>query len=916
MRGEVNCIFTKALLPFVEKEVGPDGAAAILMTAGRPREYLIADHNWLPLDLADRLARLAMELMGEPDEERWARRYGEYFMDWKPSREERAYAGAYTMALGSPRAIYRKASLIHHQMNRLADAEVVDFRRRAATIRVTPRPGFAMPRWVCTWMRVSFGRFPTNWGLPRASIIESACAARGDAACVWHLRWKNPPLGVPFWALTTAGTAAAVALPIAAGGSDALPWPAEVLLSALPVACGMSLGYALREHQRRREIQRLLELQGEEVIYSNAELEKKFRDLETKIEQLSLLIDLAAAVNATLDPEKIYEQALQRLVHGMRYQAAYFLVVDRAERVVRGRKMAVPDDLRAKNLPQRLEFPLDAEHSVVGKVALSGLPILINDIETTTEPIHLETAERFGYRALLVTPLRVRNHVVGILAVSSWEVGAFGDSDTELVSAVGNHVALAVERAESFQQLSLLIDLAAAVNATLDPEKIYEQALQRLVHGMRYQVAYFFVVDQAERVVRGHKVAVRGDLRAENLTQRLEFPLDAEHSVVGKVALSGLPILINDIETTTEPIHRATAERFGYHALLMTPLRVRNHVVGVLVVSSSEAGAFDDSDTELISAVANHVALAVERAESFQTIEELSRGLEEKVRLRTEQLGVANEELETAYRDLQATQMQLIQREKMASVGQLVAGVAHELNNPIGFVSSNVTTLEEFVKRLRAMLEVYRAVPLPDSERERVEGQWAALKVDYALKYLDSMILGIREGADRTRKIVRDLRVFARSDDDVWQPVDLHEEIESSLTLLNHLLKDRVTVNRKFGDLPSVECVRSQIDQVFLNLLANAAQAIAGEGEIKVETRRDDGFAVVTITDSGPGIAPENLGRIFDPFFTTKPVGEGTGLGLSISYEILKKHRGEITAASPPGSGATFTVRLPMTRTA
>jgi signal transduction histidine kinase len=252
----------------------------------------------------------------------------------------------------------------------------------------------------------------------------------------------------------------------------------------------------------------------------------------------------------------------------------------------------------------------------------------------------------------------------------------------------------------------------------------------------------------------------------------------------------------------------------------------------------------------------------------------------------------------------------------MASVGQLVAGVAHELNNPIGFVSSNVTTLEEFVKRLRSMLEVYRAVPLPDAERERVEGQWAALKVDYALKYLDSMILGIREGAERTRKIVRDLRVFARSDDDVWQPVDLHEEIESSLTLLNHLLKDRVTVHRKFGDLPSVECVRSQIDQVFLNLLANAAQAITGEGAITIETRREDGGAVVTISDTGPGIAQDVIGRIFDPFFTTKPVGEGTGLGLSISYEILKKHRGEITAASPPGSGATFTVRLPMTRTA
>jgi len=258
--------------------------------------------------------------------------------------------------------------------------------------------------------------------------------------------------------------------------------------------------------------------------------------------------------------------------------------------------------------------------------------------------------------------------------------------------------------------------------------------------------------------------------------------------------------------------------------------------------------------------------------------------------------------------------MQLIQREKMASVGQLVAGVAHELNNPIGFVFSNVGTLEDFVKRLRGMLDVYRGVALPAADAARVDEQWKALKIDYALKYLDSMIQGIREGAERSRKIVRDLRVFARGQDEVWQAVDLHEEIESSLTLLNHLLKDRVVVERKLGTLPAVECIRSQVDQVFLNLLANAAQAIEGPGAITIETRAEDGFASVIVSDTGPGIPADVIGKVFDPFFTTKPVGEGTGLGLSISYEIIKKHAGELSAESPAGGGARFTVRLPITR--
>jgi signal transduction histidine kinase len=369
------------------------------------------------------------------------------------------------------------------------------------------------------------------------------------------------------------------------------------------------------------------------------------------------------------------------------------------------------------------------------------------------------------------------------------------------------------------------------------------------------------------------------------------------------------------VEADDAPVDAGTARSLGVRSAVLVPLRVKDAVFGVLNITSSEPGRVGQADLELLSAVANHVALAVDRAQSFQTIEDLSRGLEDKVRVRTEQLRVANDDLQAAYRELQAAQVQLVQREKMASVGQLVAGVAHELNNPIGFVYSNVGTLVDFVRRLRAMLETYRSAGLQESDRARVDAQWQALKVDYALKYLDSMTQGIKEGAERARKIVRDLRVFARSQDDVWQSVDLHEDIESSLTLLNHLLKDRIQVERRFGDLPLVECVRSQVDQVFLNILANAAQAILGPGAISIATHVEDGMAVVRIADTGPGIPDDVLGSIFDPFFTTKPVGEGTGLGLSISYEIVKKHGGDIRAENERDRpGAVFVIRLPIAR--
>lgn len=743
--AEVNCLITKVLVPFIEREVGPEGLAAILRAAGRPREWLMADHNWIPLSLADDLMHLGMALMHEPDERRWSRRYAEYLMDWKPSREERSYLGTWSMGIGDPRTLYARQTTFHPQVYRFAVLELLELGRSHAVFRRAPLPGYRLPRWACEMWRVTYERYPTNWGLPRATVSEPRCAAEGDEACLIEIRWQNPSLGPRFWIPTGVGAAGGAAL---AGAAALGVAPALAPVAVTVSLAGVALGYGLRERGRRRHTQRMLDLQAEEVIYSNKELEKKFRDLETKIDQLSLLMDLSAAVNATLDVEKIYEQALQRLVQGMGYQTAHLLLVDQARRVVRGHKSAGP--------------------------GAEGLP-----------------------------------------------------------------------RLEAF-----------------------------------------------------------------------EFPLDSPDSLAARIARTGLPVVLGDVETAGPPVHLATARALGIRSLVAVPLRVKDRVFGVLTVASSEPDRLVETDLELLSAVANHVALAVDRAESFQTIEDLTRGLEDKVRVRTEQLRAANEELQAAYRNLQATQMQLIQREKMASVGQLVAGVAHELNNPIGFVFSNVTTLDDFVRRLRAIVDTYRAVELPEPARTQVQAQWDALKVDYALRYLDSMIQGIREGAERTRKIVRDLRVFARSDDAMWQPVDLHEEIESSLTLLNHLLKDRVTVHRKLGTLPSVECVRSQIDQVFLNLLANAAQAIEGPGEITVETRVDGGCAVVVITDTGPGIPPEVMGRVFDPFFTTKPVGEGTGLGLSISYEIVvKKHGGELTAASPPGQGAVFTVRLPLTRT-
>src|SRR4029077_5455599 len=209
--------------------------------------------------------------------------------------------------------------------------------RPRAPCRWTPLPGQALPIWICTWLKVQFERFPTNWGLPRAQVLESTCAAHGADACRWEVRWKTPSRGRRFWVPSLTGGAAALVLGAAAHGAGG-GWP--FLAAGAVLLAGVVLGYALREGHERRHTQRLLDLQSEEIIYSNRELEKKFVELETRIEQLSLLTDLSAAVSGTLDPEKIYDQALSRLVHRMPYERAYLLLVDRERRVLRGHRSA------------------------------------------------------------------------------------------------------------------------------------------------------------------------------------------------------------------------------------------------------------------------------------------------------------------------------------------------------------------------------------------------------------------------------------------------------------------------------------------------------------------------------------------------------------------------------------------------
>lgn len=278
-----------------------------------------------------------------------------------------------------------------------------------------------------------------------------------------------------------------------------------------------------------------------------------------------------------------------------------------------------------------------------------------------------------------------------------------------------------------------------------------------------------------------------------------------------------------------------------------------------------------------------------------------------RIHLARQELQSKIAELEEANREIRETQARLVHTAKMASLGQLVAGVAHELNNPIGFVYSNMATLRDYVEKLHKVIEA--------SKQGSASVAKAKEEIDYEFiaQDLPKLISSSEEGARRMRDIVVKLRNFSRLDEAKLKRVDLKEGIETTLSLLQGETKNRVRLHTNFEPLPEVLCYASQLNQVFMNILSNASQAIEGEGDIWIHvSEQPAGTARVSIRDSGPGMKKELIDRIFDPFFTTKGVGQGTGLGLSISYEIVKKHGGEIQVKSEPGKGSEFVIQIPV----
>jgi signal transduction histidine kinase len=422
-------------------------------------------------------------------------------------------------------------------------------------------------------------------------------------------------------------------------------------------------------------------------------------------------------------------------------------------------------------------------------------------------------------------------------------------------------------------------EISEAMVSMLSLTEIADRILVALTDTMGVGRAMVMLVDDDEKVLR--PMASRGDW--ERIAQKTEIPSD--HPIWKQMWMRREELSRADFDDEPDAERRESC-RDVFDTLeveLLVPILYGVDLLGAIAVGRKLSGdRLLGDDRLLLRTLANQSSIAIENAKAFDEIAKLNENLEARVEERTS--------------ELRETQAQLMQSEKMKSLGQLVAGVAHELNNPIGFVHANLQLLEEYVKKL---------VDGGGSEgdRERVR------------EAIGKLLARSRQGTERVKKIVQDLRTFSRMDQAELADADLHEEIDRTLALMEPRFKNRIEIVRDYGDLPKVRCYVGQLNQVFLNLLINAADAIEDEGRIRIVTRAEGNGVRLEFHDDGPGIPDEIRTRIFDPFFTTKPVGVGTGLGLSLSHGIIERHGGRITVESEPGRSTTFVLDLPLDAT-
>ncbi|MEG4045264.1 GAF domain-containing protein [Microcoleus sp. Pol17_C1] len=538
-------------------------------------------------------------------------------------------------------------------------------------------------------------------------------------------------------------------------------------------------------------------------------------------------------------------------------------------------------------------------------------------------------AEALEIKSMLAVATRYQGEVNGIIGLHQCDrEREWTDWERQLLEGVGSQLAIAINQAKLYSKTrrqaereSLLRLIGNQIRSTLDLETILQTAVREVRQMLQCDrvIIYQFQDNWQGKVVVEDMVipwpSILGDMGADKCFRGDYADLYQQ----GRVKA------INDIfNAGLEPCHVDFLDRLQVKANLIVPIvtsrteesspetaasynpKFPGRLWGLLIAHECrDTRNWQRQEMELLSQIANQMAIAIQQAELYSQVQDAAV----KSQAQTQQLQAALEELRSA-------QQQLIQSEKMSGLGQMVAGIAHEINNANNFIHANLFHAKEYFKALNEALEqAGNACPEAAEAIVRINEE---LELDYIREDFGKLINSMREGSGRIRSIVMTLRNFSRLDHAELKPVDLNEGLESSFLMLQNKLKTHIKIDKQYGSLPPVQCHASQINQVFYNLIDNALDALQSTnkpGELTIRSwQSEPDWVTISVSDTGTGIPAEIQDKIFDPFFTTKPVGKGTGLGLSVCYQVIvQAHGGKLSCVSQVGEGSEFIVELPLT---
>ncbi len=687
--------------------------------------------------------------------------------------------------------------------------------------------------------------------------------------------------------------------------------------------------------------------QAEADLYSiirtkDEEIELLKQQVNDSYKNVQLLSEIGQEITSTLDLETILNTVYEN-VNQLMDASVFGIGVYNIEDSSIDYKLAFDKGKRyqpySRTMEDKDQFPVwcieNKKEVFINNVEIEYSKYIKSFVNLNIESARLEDGSMPEFQhSLIYMPMMVKNRIIGLITVQSYEKNAYTPYHLSALRNIAIFVATALENSKAFHliekqkteiehknidleqevekrtlelrlqkdelestfsKLKLLTEIGQEITSTLNLDTILNTVYENVNSLMDASVFGIGIYSSGENTIN-YKLAIENGKRYQPYTRSMEdknqFPVSCIENKV--------EIFINEVEKEYARYikkyeHKIAVLEDGTqssspHSMIYMPLLFNNEPIGILTVQSFRKFAYNQYHLDILRSLASYITTAIQNASSYSKMTE-------------------------AFEQLKSAQSKLVDAEKMASLGVLTAGVAHEINNPVNFISGGIESLRENyedLKKLLEFIEVHDSKHTPAELWEIIDSVRKEIELKSLLPEMEVLINTIRNGALRTSEIVKGLRNFSRLDESDMKKANLEEGINSTLVILNNKIKGKITLEKEFSGIPEIICYPGQLNQVFMNILSNAADAIDGEGIIRIKTLQKDDQIIIHISDTGSGMPEEIRSHIFEPFFTTKAVGKGTGLGLSISYGIIENHKGNIEVKSEVGKGTEFIITLPM----